>query len=420
MTGSLLAIGIIPVVKSPIANNALSVGGLVLLIVPLFLLTKDSVFPAWNALYPCAGAALLLYTGGTSATLARRVLGWQPVAKFGLISYSLYLVHWPVIVFANYQLMREASAAEKAAMAAIMILLAWLSWRFVERPFRDRRRFSRRSIFTLSAIAGMAACAAGAALFLLDGLPQRFPGQALLAKRDNAQTKQQATCFLVGKWETWEREKCVIVPGDGGRTVLFWGDSHANQYVPSLKERRNSISSRVLLYASAGCAPLLDVDQKGRPDCRENNRHALEVIKEFGVRKVVLSAYWERIFRNNGLEASAIAPTVRRLQAAGVEVAIIGDNPDFPFGNPNYLAMRLAKRNKPLDPYYTTIRNSRSFNDMFERTAGANQFFNPMNRLCRGTSCLVYHGGEVMMWDNAHLSTYGASFVLDTMPTPFD
>lgn len=420
LTGSLLALGIVPAVRSIALNQVLSGAGLMLLVAPLFLLSEASIFPAWNALYPCLGAGLLIHTGSTQRAIGSKVLGFAPVAKFGLISYSLYLVHWPVIVFTKYQLMRLPTPVEKMMMAIGMVVLAWISWRFIERPFRDRKRIARSTIFGLSAAASLAAVGTGIALYKSDGLPQRFDGYEALIHRDNAQEQQNAECFLRVGWEKWEGDKCLIVPGKSKRTVLFWGDSHANQYVDSLTDRADDFDARILYYASAGCAPLLDVDLKGRSYCLENNRHALDIIRRYHVEKVVLSGYWQRIFELNGLEPQALRTTVSRLHEMGVKVAVIADNPDYPFANPNFLALRLAKRSDPTAPFYATIRNDPLFNMKLSSTSGADQFFNPMTELCRGNKCLIYHDGNVMMRDNGHLSKYGADLVLKEMVGIFD
>jgi peptidoglycan/LPS O-acetylase OafA/YrhL len=411
--GSLVALGVLPRIRDGRLSEAVAMGGLAMMVAPLFLLTSESVFPAWNAVPTCLGAALLISTGGAGgeATLANRMLGTAPLVRIGLISYSFYLVHWPIIVFVKYYLMREPTAVETAAMAAAMLLAAWLSWRFVEQPFRNRRRFSRRAILAGGLALSGAVGALGLATFALDGFPQRFGARATLAVRDTAQQHQQARCFLRNGWQEWQGENCFLTRGPGP-VILLWGDSHANHFAPVLKEQAGKYQSNILFYGSAGCPPILDVDIAKRPDCRANNSHALEIIRQYGVTRVVLSSYWQRIFDDNGLRPEQFEASVRRLQAMGVDVRVIGDNPDFPFANPAYLGVRLAGREDADAPFYTGVRNDFGFNAKLARALPPGHFFDPMPLLCRGHECLAYEKGKLLMSDNAHLSRYGAAKLL--------
>jgi hypothetical protein len=201
--------------------------------------------------------------------------------------------------------------------------------------------------------------------------------------------------------------------------ILLWGDSHALQFAPALRAEATRFDSNILLYASAACPPVLSVDIPTRPDCRGNNDHALEVIRQFGVTRVVLSAYWQRILHSIGADSATVAATVRQLEALGVDVRIIGDNPDFPFANPNYLGLRLARRAQPDAPFYTGVRNDFGFNAQLARAVTPTHFYDPMTTLCRDRECLAYENGELLMVDNAHLSTYGAKKLLSHVESFF-
>ncbi len=136
MLGAILALAEVPRPPRWIAE-ALSLLGLALLAVAVFAFSPDTPMPGANALLPCLGAALLIYANGAGDTLAARGLSLRPMVFAGLISYSLYLWHWPVFVFARYLRVAPLGAAETLALIALSVGLAVLSWRFVERPFRD-------------------------------------------------------------------------------------------------------------------------------------------------------------------------------------------------------------------------------------------------------------------------------------------
>ncbi|MEG8016111.1 SGNH hydrolase domain-containing protein [Sphingomonas sp. 22R3R2A-7] len=176
----------------------------------------------------------------------------------------------------------------------------------------------------------------------------------------------------------------------------------------------------VILYANAGCLPILDVTISSREHCRSNNSHALNIIKSYNIKNIVLAGYWEYNLKKNGLSVRDVARSVSKLRAMGLSVRIIGDNPDFPIANPQYLAMRLQQRDLPHADFYVPIRNNQEFNKKLSNVAGEDEFFNPMTSLCRGDECLAYRNGKALMVDNAHLSRYGADIVLRRMRTFLD
>lgn len=418
LVGSLLALGVVPPIHNKRLAEAASICGLALLAAPLVLLNHESVFPAWNALWPCIGAGLMIHSGAHVRTVGRRILELRGMVWIGLISYSLYLVHWPLIVFAKYLLLRPLELAESVALGLVMLPLAWLMWRFVEQPTR-RSRTSRRTVLVAGAAAMAIMGLVGGGLFVAKGLPQRMEGQYQLASRDDAQD-DPTVCFMKDDWSEWSADECVVQAGQpGGGATLLWGDSHANQYAPVLSDLPSG-PSRLLLYSSAGCPPILDQDFKGRPDCRANNLNALDVIRANQIDRVVLVASWEQVFKKNGMKPTVLAATVQRLEAMGVTVAVIGDNPEFPFSNPAALAVRLSRRSKPEEPYYAQVENSIGYNESLKQAAGSTEFFDPMARMCRMNRCLIYRDGMVTMRDNGHLSMFGTQLLINDLTPLLD
>jgi hypothetical protein len=129
----------------------------------------------------------------------------------------------------------------------------------------------------------------------------------------------------------------------------------------------------------------------------------------------VLSAYWQRNIDDETYAYTDLASTVKRLRDMGLDVYIIGDNPDFPFANPAFLGVRLAGRPNPNAPYYTEVRNSFAFNARLSALVGSDHFSDPMKSLCKGQKCLAYVDGKLTMMDNAHLSSVGAAIALKDM-----
>ena len=157
LLGGLLATDVVPPLTDRRAANVLGAAGLVLMMFSFVALSKASLFPGLNALYPTIGAALIIYTGSPTATSVSRFLGWKPIVFVGLISYSLYLWHWLLIVFAKYYAVRHLTNWEITGIVAFSFVIATLSWLFVENPFRGRRGLiaSRAMLFGAAAVASL-------------------------------------------------------------------------------------------------------------------------------------------------------------------------------------------------------------------------------------------------------------------------
>lgn len=135
--------------------------GALLLIYGFFFLSEATPFPGANALYPCLGAALLIYAGTSHSPFCNRVMSLKPVVSIGLISYSLYLVHWPLIVLSHYYLLRSPRGTEIALVIAATVALAVFSYKFVESPFRRKDVAKQRGTLFAQGAGAMAAVLVG-------------------------------------------------------------------------------------------------------------------------------------------------------------------------------------------------------------------------------------------------------------------
>ena len=160
---------------SGLVAEGLGLVGLAAIMLSVIIFDKATPFPSIYALLPVLGTAAVI-VGATSTTLAGRILSLRPVVWIGLISYSAYLWHQPVFAFARTLNSTETPAAWLMLILGLVSLgLAWITWAFVEHPFRRRGRFSRRQIFSWSCLTGGMLACVGLALFQFQGLPQRYP-----------------------------------------------------------------------------------------------------------------------------------------------------------------------------------------------------------------------------------------------------
>jgi peptidoglycan/LPS O-acetylase OafA/YrhL len=419
LLGSCLALDCVPRVRSQAMAGIVATSGLAMVLASAVILTSESAFPGYNALWPCLGAAAFIHANGSHSTLAGQALGSRIPVAFGLISYSLYLVHWPLIVFVNYQLLRPLSATEKISLFVLMICIAALSWRFIERPFRDRSKVSPHAIAILSVTGLILFATIGGALFFYNGLPQRFPGLRLTEAVDGRDVAGPR-CFVKDADALWDGDACFLSRALNRPVTLLWGDSHANHYKRAIRDMRPPIKANILLYASAGCLPVLHNTGNPRTYCEATNGRVPNIIRKYGVKRVILSGYWQRTAADTGMPLSDLTDTIIRLHAMGVQVAIIGDNPDFSFKNPQFLAYRLQHSKTPLVSYRMATRNDPKTNMTLKQLVGAANFFDPSSILCTRSGCLAYEHGQTLMTDNAHFSVYGANKVVEAKRSFFE
>ncbi len=332
-----------------------SLCGILLLGVTIAAYDSRTPFPGLAAALPCVGAGLIIAAGEGGASIGGKILSWPPLVFIGLISYSLYLWHWPILVFARLVLNHELNLTQRGSLVALIFVVAWLSWRFVERPFRvpGVARASRGRTWVAGGLATTALFGAiGAFIVLRNGLPSRAPEIAKWATeaRREGNAFQSSPCLARGAAIPDARPCLLGAPsGAAGYNVALWGDSHAAQLAPALDEIGQRLGFTTREIAKAGCAPvpgvsLVPLDEMRR-DCPAFNATALRtVLADRHVQIVVLAAAWggiaegeELVTRNvllrpsvsdsRQLMAASLGKTVRVLADSGHKVIVVGEVP---------------------------------------------------------------------------------------------
>jgi peptidoglycan/LPS O-acetylase OafA/YrhL len=405
LIGALLALAPPPAPPARWSREALAAIGLALIAYAVFAYTPATPFPGLAALPPCLGAALLIYVGSSGGSFATGALSVRPMVAVGLISYSLYLVHWPIVSFLTYYQLQPPGPAEVPLILAASLVLATLSWRFVEQPFRNRSFRPPRKVVIGGGLAAMGlAGMLGAAGVVAHGFPGRFPGFADRAA--GAPAGAETGCFLDSNPDPrlWNASACTITHG-GPEKLLLWGDSYANHYAPGLKAHAALIPYTVIEYAAAGCPPVLSYSAYSRPGCHAFNQAALALIRREGVRKVVLSARWVDLQRR-GL--GELGSTLKALSALGIETYVIGQSPMFTT-DVHVIAFRQGasgpEANWPI-----------SFDPELNRRLAAmtppGHFVDPLGALCQGAVCPYRDGGRFLFSDEGHFSEAGSALAV--------
>lgn len=300
LTGAILSIGAIPAPTSARVRNILAGTGLALIAGSVFLYDKNTTFPGFSAISPVLGAALAIHAGSGGAAWIGRRLGGKTLVFFGLISYSLYLWHWPLFVFVRYALAPGQSALPlDAGLLVAAIVLATLSWRFVERPFRrGRGRTRRAALFTAASLALAAMSLLALPGELSRGAPGRFPRDILeIAAVAKEEIPFRKPCFGL-KPDQVNGEGAVCAIGAGGEPeFLLWGDSYALALAHGVDLAAKELGGAGRFLGRSACPPVLTRNDAHlyRKNCTEFNHAVLRYLQgQPSIKTVVLAGYWTR------------------------------------------------------------------------------------------------------------------------------
>jgi peptidoglycan/LPS O-acetylase OafA/YrhL len=421
-------------------RSLLALTGLAMVGYAVLSFTPATPFPGANALFPALGTALVILAGAAGEHGPGRLLGWRPVVLIGLISYSLYLWHWPLIVFTRYVLMREPDTAERLALLAAALILATLSWRFVERPFRGKSGLLTRP--TLFATAGLAM--AGLIGFGLIGdqrvgFPERFPpevaGLAAVAEERNPYRKP---CVGRAPERIAADPACALGDAAEPPEFLLWGDSHALALAPALTAAADMTSRRGLFIGKNGCPPLLGVERLDSPHgCRPHNDRVRQWLLDHPeVRTVVLAGRWGLVangqrHRTEGKKPAVIAPdgiagnpaafrdglarTLAFLTQRGFRVIVVDQVPEIGWHVPVGLAIaRQFGRPTPVVPTLADFRFRQAVVDAALTNLAERYRFerlDPGAPLCPNGTCRIELDGHPLYRDDNHLSLRGADIL---------
>ncbi len=405
--GALVATTPLPAITQRWAAETVAAAALALLLLPVFLFNSATQFPGLNALWPCVGTALLIHVGRTARPAVTAFLGARPCVAVGLISYSLYLVHWPIVSLMRYRAVAALNGGQIAGVLLASLVLATLMWRYVEQPFRrPAAALTRRRVFAggLGAIA--LASLLGFAGIASHGFPARFPGFAEQPPPDDAPWKP-GRCFLAMNpdYRDWSARDCTRI-ATGPRRILLWGDSYAGQYVPGILANADALHATVIQYTAAGCPPVLSYRSYSKPGCQAFNAHALDIIRNEHVDTVILAGRWTGLSQI-GVDLDQIGSTLSALDAMGVRAVVVGQSPEFAADAPVIAFLKGSRDPGAVNRW--TVAFPLAINDTLRRITDGHEFIDPMAPLCDGPICTYQDRGIFLFDDFGHLSAAGSA-----------
>lgn len=418
MIGAMLAIGMFPpLLKSWQRELAASVG-FALIVFAVLTYTAATPFPGLNAVAPCVGAALILAAGQHGTTVVGRVLSLKPIVWVGLISYSLYLWHWPVIVFQNTNALIVSGLsprATKVVLFALCLLLAWLSWRFIEGPFRAGPRKPSRAFIFKAALAGsIAAIALGASAIALDGLPSRFKPEALKAAsflQYKGTNPNPAKCFIqaTNKFEDFNQTNCLH-QDPKKKNYLLIGDSHANHFWRGLAA---DPSINVMQASASLCTPTIDQRLDADPGCtRLMNYMFSDFLPKHQVDKLIIAAYWKES------DIPAVKRTLAWAKQRNIEVILFGPIVVYDSPLPRILATAIQQNDTTVIASHR-IQTVQELDNKMKAVALAENtaYVSLYDQICpAGGQCRVYaQPGIPLLYDYGHLTEEGSLLLIDEL-----
>lgn len=426
MMGAFLAAGRpangTPGPASTTKSQWLSTAGILLLALVLAKLTPERRFPGGWALAGTLGTCLLI-AAGPNGWFNRYVLSSKPMVWIGLISYPLYLWHWPLLSYAHINLGDMPRIRYQIGWVLLAVLLSWLTYKFVESPIRfgrwRKRRFITVGLCSVIAMTGLT----GFTLYKQEGKPDRFP--KLLA---TLTSKGGRTAIIDG----WRDGDCILdydlpasnykpfcVDRERRPLIFLWGDSHAASLYPGFKALQDSgkYSFGIGQRAGAICPPILGIEP--RPLCKSLNDSTIQVIRESKPDVVILYAWWhEGKVHGRYTDISGLEATVEEIKKAGVpRIILLGAVPywreDLPqillkvWKEKQRLPLRLGE--EYLDPH---VRQATA--EMRQRAAAMGiEFISGMDYFCNREGCLSRmkpDSAEPLSFDYGHLTVPAATY----------
>jgi peptidoglycan/LPS O-acetylase OafA/YrhL len=459
LIGAALAVHLYPKITNKTGLNLLSLLGVALMVGSGLFLTSDYSFPGVNALYPTIGAALFIYTGALSSqtSWANTLFSNRVLVPIGKISYSLYLWHWPFIIFTRYITDRPLLLHEKLMIIGASFVMAYVSWFYIEQPFRDKKILPTRSKFLISFfVCSIFLAVMGITIKDRGGFPERF-GEPLevVTLAASQYNPLREFCYHRGTFPSDAIiEECYIGElTEEEASVLIVGDSHADSFTPLIDVVLKGRRLKGLEITSTACPPLLGahIDVSGAifqnqskskfKKCHAFNKALYKYIAGHKtIKTVILSARWgyytknvsinmnepdqniflydeedttlsvknsERVFAQTLNVSAAFLNTLER------NIIIIAPVPEATQNIPECMSKQIVLRKPPCQiiKYEDFINRQSYVLERFDALRSDKIFvYKPHLHQCVDGVCITNDNGMPLYYDDDHLSVGGALY----------
>jgi len=412
--------GNVPAHDSPALRNARSLIGTLMIGFAVFIVSRDRAFPGWWALLPTLGTYMVI-SAGPQAWLNRTVLSHPAAVWIGLISYPLYLWHWPLLAFARIMEWGTPAYGMRIAAIAISVALAWLTYRVIERPIRFGRNGKAKTIILLALMTLVGY--AGYDCYHRDGLAFRLPKEI--------RSIIQPVNF---RWSEFTREgECYIQDPSMVRHSLscyeqtrpllaLWGDSHAASLYPGLKKLQSQQNFGLTQLTQSACGPIFGLTNLTfRKNCNEVNQEVFAALIKEQPDVLVLQAAW--MHRDYPLSkeelSSKFTGTLNaiRQKLPATKIIVIGPLPKWQ-DSPQKVIFMSWKKSYDKTRMPDIMQKAETLDDIdillkdISGNAGV-QFISAIDNLCNIDGCISRVGddpADLIAKDYGHLSRAGSEY----------
>ena len=426
-SGSLLAfLELRQIQVKPATGLYFSALGLVLIFFSAFMLNSTSPFPGIMALPATAGAILIIH-GGKLNQINRRLLSRGYMVYVGLLSYPIYLWHWPLRTYLLFEITEAPSNIELAAVGLLSVLLAHVTYTLIERPIRNGLSARSRKRLLILLICGSAILAGLSSLIKsMNGLPARYPEMPPELAIENPSAPEEwrpKRCFLWPKQLPMELGSECFAGGSKRQTnpeprVLLWGDSYAAQLYPGLKEKWGKQAEITQITAMA-CPPISNIQTADSSSCPEVFAFALDHAIKHRYDLVILAAQWDRILTDSRMKD--LQGTLQRLRDNGVKnIVIFGPPTRWEKALPKLMLNRFLNYPQSALPdrlesgYSKSTLTIDSELELMAKARGVG-YLSLLKLLCNKEGCLARSNGLLTSPDTGHLSITGSHAIFDQL-----
>ncbi|WP_108817016.1 acyltransferase family protein [Loktanella sp. Alg231-35] len=417
MAGALCAIW--KVSRTPKPNDALAFIGLAMVVSAMFIYDTSTPFPSFYTLLPVVGACLLL--SAHPGTYVQKVLSCAPLVGIGLISYSAYLWHQPLFVFARLKIGPDLTLLQIAILILATIALSYVTWRWVEQPVRKAEYRWSRTRGQVFALSGAGIAASIIAFATLDNEEHYLAGltpkqieylpylrhEAELREASDADTNR---CSVSGGLANFDVERCLEL-SDTKANVLLIGDSHASHFFDALVAEYPEVN--MMQATASGCRPLLNY--AGDRECTDLARFLLETyIPDSDIDAVIVSGRWR------SRDVQAARTTAAHLRPHVANVIVMGPTIEYTIDLPQILMKHADADLATIIDVATSLRRmdrTEVSQMMAEATVAAGaKYVDVQAFLCAQDRCRVFTpDGVPITYDNGHFLPEAATWIIREM-----
>lgn len=292
--GSILAVKKMPAFRNKYVIEIVSIIGFILICYSVFNFNSNTKFPGIVAVLPTLGTALIIYAGSAKKTIISAILSARPVVFVGLISYSLYLWHWPVIVFSKIYYVKDIHLYQQIFNILLIFLASVFSWKYVEMPLRQKKILMRRKPLLITSFSTIILLICiGSVCVVQQRFPRRVTNHAMVSPINDPIWDYSKECEGVIRKITSGNELCDLGDEKAQASFIVWGDSHARAMVPAIDVSASKYGFKGKIATKSACPPLMSIERPGRTTCNEFNQNVLEYISSRpDIETVILAARW--------------------------------------------------------------------------------------------------------------------------------